>query len=84
MQSGHHWRGESEQREQMKAWLSENGVEAESLGKKDVAKLIDDTDGQVEEALVLFTFVSNSTRFSLYLLQTSSTTICPKTIVPTL
>lgn len=36
-----------------KAWLSENGVEAESLGKKDVAKLIDDTDGQVEEALRL-------------------------------
>ena len=32
---------------QMKAWLSENGVEAESLGKKDVAKLIDDTDGQL-------------------------------------
>lgn len=38
---------------QMKAWLSENGVEAESLGKKDVAKLIDDTDGHVEEALRL-------------------------------
>ena len=38
---------------QMKAWLSENGVKAESLGKKDVAKLIDDTDGQVEEALRL-------------------------------
>lgn len=38
---------------QMKAWLSENGVEAGSLGKKDVAKLINDTDGQVEEALRL-------------------------------
>ena len=38
---------------QMKAWLSENGVEAESLGKKDVAKLINDTGGQVEEALRL-------------------------------
>ncbi len=38
---------------QMKAWLSENGVEAESLGKKDVAKLIDDNAGQVEEALRL-------------------------------
>lgn len=36
---------------QVKAWLSENGVEAESLWKKDVAKLIDNTDGQVEEAL---------------------------------
>ncbi len=34
---------------QMKSWLSENGVEAESLGKKDVAKLIDCTDGQVGE-----------------------------------
>ena len=41
---------------QMKAWLSENSVEAESLGKKDVAKLIDDTDGQVEEALVILLF----------------------------
>lgn len=38
---------------QMKAWLSENGVEAESLGKKDVAKLIDDTDDHIEEALRL-------------------------------
>lgn len=38
---------------QMKAWLSENGVKAEFLGKKDVAKLIDNTDGQVEEALRL-------------------------------
>ena len=38
---------------QIKAWLSENGVEAESLRKKDVAKLIDDTDGQVEEVLRL-------------------------------
>lgn len=28
-------------------------MEAESLGKKDVAKLIDDTDGHVEEALRL-------------------------------
>ena len=38
---------------QMKAWLSENGVEAEPIGNKDVAKLIDDTDGQLEEALRL-------------------------------
>ena len=41
---------------QMKAWLSENRVEAESLGKKDVAKLIDDTDGQVEETLVILLY----------------------------
>ena len=38
---------------QMKGWLSEQGVEAESLGKKDVAKLIGDVDGEVKEALVL-------------------------------
>ena len=40
---------------QMKQWLSEQGVEAESLGKKDVAKLISDSDaeGDVIEALKL-------------------------------
>jgi DNA polymerase len=38
---------------QMKGWLSEQGVEAESLGKKEVAKLIGDVDGDVKEALVL-------------------------------
>lgn len=38
---------------QMKGWLSEQGAEAESLGKKDVAKLIGDVDGEVKEALVL-------------------------------
>ena len=40
---------------QMKQWLSEQGVEAESLGKKDVAKLISDGDaeGDVIEALKL-------------------------------
>lgn len=40
---------------QMKQWLSEQGVEAESLGKKDVAKLISDgdADGDVLEALRL-------------------------------
>lgn len=38
---------------QMKDWLSEQGVEAESLGKKDVAKLIGDVDGEVKDALVL-------------------------------
>lgn len=38
---------------QMKAWLSDNGVEAESLGKKDVSKLIKNTNGKVEEALHL-------------------------------
>lgn len=38
---------------QMKQWLSDNGVETESLGKKDVAGLIKETDGNVTEALRL-------------------------------
>ena len=40
---------------QMKQWLSDQGVEAESLGKKDVAKMIadDDIDEDVTEALRL-------------------------------
>ena len=38
---------------QMKSWLSENGLETESLGKKVVASLISETNGNVSEALVL-------------------------------
>lgn len=38
---------------QMKGWLSDQGVEAESLGKKDVAKLMDEVDGDVKDALQL-------------------------------
>ena len=38
---------------QMKQWLSDNGVKAESLGKKDVAGLIKETDGNIAEALKL-------------------------------
>ena len=42
---------------QMKQWLSDNGIEAESLGKKDVSKMLADTDSnanaQVTEALRL-------------------------------
>ncbi len=38
---------------QMKQWLSDNGVETESLGKKDVAGLIKETDGNIAEALKL-------------------------------
>lgn len=38
---------------QMKQWLSDNGIETESLGKKNVAKLIEDADGNVENALRL-------------------------------
>lgn len=38
---------------QMKQWLSDNGMETESLGKKDVAGLIKETDGNIAEALKL-------------------------------
>lgn len=38
---------------QMKQWLSDHGVETESLGKKDVAGLIKETDGNIAEALKL-------------------------------
>lgn len=38
---------------QMKQWLSANGLDTESLGKKDVAKLIPDTEGSIREALQL-------------------------------
>lgn len=38
---------------QMKQWLSDNGIEAESLGKKDVAAMIKDTHGDVADALKL-------------------------------
>ncbi len=38
---------------QMKQWLSDNGIEAESLGKKDVATMIKNTDGDVTTALKL-------------------------------
>ena len=38
---------------QMKQWLSDNGVKTESLGKKDVAAMIKDTDGDVADALKL-------------------------------
>lgn len=38
---------------QMKQWLSDNGIEAESLDKKDVAAMIKDTAGDVAAALKL-------------------------------
>ena len=38
---------------QIKAWLSENGVEADTLGKKAVSALIGETEGEVSEALGL-------------------------------
>ena len=38
---------------QMKGWLSDNGIEAETLGKKAVATLIGETEGDVSAALSL-------------------------------
>jgi DNA polymerase len=38
---------------QMKEWLSDNGVEMETLGKKAVAAMIEETEGNVSEALSL-------------------------------
>lgn len=38
---------------QLKEWLSEQGVETDSLSKQTVAELIESTDGEVEKALVL-------------------------------
>ena len=38
---------------QMKSWLSDNGLETETLGKKTVAALIEETNGEVSEALSL-------------------------------
>lgn len=38
---------------QLKQWLKENGVEIESLSKKAVKSLADETDGDVSEMLKL-------------------------------
>lgn len=38
---------------QLKEWLSENGVETDSLSKKDVKALAEETDGDVQEMLNL-------------------------------
>ena len=38
---------------QMKEWLSDKGIEAESLGKKDVKNMIPETNGDIKEALTL-------------------------------
>lgn len=38
---------------QMKTWLSDNGLKIDTLGKKAVAALIEETDGDVSEALSL-------------------------------
>jgi DNA polymerase len=38
---------------QLKDWLSDRGVEVESLSKKNVKELVDETEGEIEEALKL-------------------------------
>lgn len=38
---------------QLTTWLGEMGVEADSLGKKDVKKMIDSADGEIKEVLLL-------------------------------
>ena len=38
---------------QMKTWLSDQGFEMDSLGKKEVKAMLKDVDGDVEEALLL-------------------------------
>lgn len=38
---------------QMKVWLAEQGIETESLGKKNVEKLMNEVDGDVKDALQL-------------------------------
>ena len=38
---------------QMKTWLSDKGVETETLGKKTVQSLISETEGEIRDALVL-------------------------------
>lgn len=45
---------------QLKAWLTENGVEIESLSKKAVAALADETDGDIQEMLHLRLLMSKT------------------------
>ena len=46
---------------QMKKWLNDNGVEAELLGKKQVAEIIKDTPKEISEVLlVILNFLQHS------------------------
>lgn len=45
---------------QLKAWLTENGVEIESLSKKAVSALVDETDGDIQEMLHLRLLMSKT------------------------
>ena len=45
---------------QLKEWLSDNGVEIESLSKKAVASLVDETEGDIQELLRLRLMLSKT------------------------
>ncbi|WP_026499251.1 DNA polymerase [Butyrivibrio sp. WCD2001] len=45
---------------QIKSWLSDNGLKVDTLGKKAVANLIDDTEGDISEVLSLRLQISKS------------------------
>lgn len=72
---------------QMKQWLSDNGIEAESLGKKDVAAMIKDTDGDVADALKLRLQLAKSSVKKYQAMQTLSVRMaelmaCSSSMVP--
>lgn len=58
---------------QMKEWFSENGIEAESLGKKDVKNMIPETNGDIKEALTLHLQLAKS---SVKKYQAMQNTVC--------
>lgn len=60
---------------QMKQWLSEQGVDAESLGKKDVAKLISDGDAN-EEVLEALRLRQQLAKSSVKKYQAMQTAVC--------
>ncbi len=60
---------------QMKQWLSEQGVEAESLGKKDVAKLISDGDAD-EDVLEALKLRQQLAKSSVKKYQAMQTAVC--------
>jgi DNA polymerase len=60
--------------QQLKGYLSEQGVEADSLGKKDVAKLIEEVPNEVRQVLELRQQTSKS---SIKKYQTMERAVCP-------
>lgn len=60
--------------QQLKEWLCANGIQAESLGKKDVKALIDTTSGTVKEVLELRLQLAKS---SVKKYEAMRTSMCP-------